>query len=110
MIGRKQVGKAQMDKIANTTPNVAPPANTSPVYAVADELEAIARQPGHMGVLMEQARQRFKHVPSMYLNDPRDWPPRPGVLGVWVSGEDIVCRWVCPHTGVKTSAHRISVH
>lgn len=80
-------------------------ATQSPVYAIADELEAMTYRKADLSLHMEEARRRFGSHPSTYLEGPNTWP-KPGVVGVWLEGHEVVVRWIDPETGVKTSAHR----
>lgn len=84
-----------------------PKSNRSPVYAIADELEAMTYRKGDLAPRMDEARRRFGTYPSVYLEDPSQWP-EPGVVGVWIEGRDVVVRWIDPDTGVKTSALRLT--
>lgn len=79
--------------------------NRSPVYAIADELEAMTYRKTEISPRMEDVKVRFGSMPSTYLEDPAQWPS-PGVLGVWVKDREVIVRWIDPETGIKTSAHR----
>jgi hypothetical protein len=79
----------------------------SPAYAIADELEAISYNTHEMTPRMEDARRRWAGYPSVYLDNPGQWP-KPGTVGVWINGHDVIVRWIDPSTGVKTSAHRVT--